>query len=206
MSDKPDSGSPASEPVAWMDDFGNVFPLGAIKGAGSWRDEHQRNWKPLFAHPPAAPDFADAYQGARDDLLIWKRRALEAEELARKFSESINGPVFMGEPVRTTRPAAHPPAALPEPLVDEREAFNRWTIATWGRMSDVPKNHAVDAAWEAWQARAALAARDDADAERYRLLRRGQHWSVINGIGDVLRADELDAVIDSARGKDADQT
>ncbi|MCA8376333.1 hypothetical protein LGM80_23515 [Burkholderia multivorans] len=36
------------------------------------------------------------------------------------------------------------------------------------------------------------------DAERYRLLRRGQHWSVINGIGDTLRADELDAAIDAA--------
>ena len=35
------------------------------------------------------------------------------------------------------------------------------------------------------------------DAERYRCLRRGQHWSVINGIGDVLRADDLDAAIDA---------
>ena len=35
------------------------------------------------------------------------------------------------------------------------------------------------------------------DAERYRLLRRGQHWSVINGIGDTLRADQLDAAIDA---------
>ena len=36
------------------------------------------------------------------------------------------------------------------------------------------------------------------DAERYRLLRRGQRWSVINGIGDALRAEELDAAIDAA--------
>lgn len=36
-------------------------------------------------------------------------------------------------------------------------------------------------------------------AERYSLLRRGQHWSVVNGIGDVLRAEELDAAIDAAR-------
>jgi len=35
-------------------------------------------------------------------------------------------------------------------------------------------------------------------AKRYELLRRGQQWSVINGIGDTLRADELDAAIDSA--------
>lgn len=37
-----------------------------------------------------------------------------------------------------------------------------------------------------------------ADGERYQLLRRGQYWSVINGIGDTLRAEELDAAIDSA--------
>ena len=36
------------------------------------------------------------------------------------------------------------------------------------------------------------------DAERYRLVRRGQHWSVVDGIGDALRADELDAAIDAA--------
>jgi len=36
------------------------------------------------------------------------------------------------------------------------------------------------------------------DAERYRWLRRGQHWSVIDGIGDILSADALDAAIDAA--------
>ncbi|MBR8343038.1 hypothetical protein KDX40_04705 [Burkholderia ambifaria] len=41
------------------------------------------------------------------------------------------------------------------------------------------------------------------DAERYRLLRRGQIWSVLNGIGDMLRADELDAAIDAARAGEA---
>lgn len=42
------------EPVAWMDDFGNAFPLAANKGAGSWRDEHKRDWRPLYDHaiPP----------------------------------------------------------------------------------------------------------------------------------------------------------
>ncbi|WP_240202640.1 Lar family restriction alleviation protein [Burkholderia sp. LMG 13014] len=41
---------------------------------------------------------------------------------------------------------------------------------------------------------------DKVCAERYRCLRRGQRWSVINGIGDTLRADELDAAIDAAHG------
>ncbi|KVH78410.1 hypothetical protein WJ41_03200 [Burkholderia ubonensis] len=42
---------------------------------------------------------------------------------------------------------------------------------------------------------------DKQDAERYRCLRRGQHWSVLNGIGDTLRAEELDAAIDVARAQ-----
>ena len=38
------------------------------------------------------------------------------------------------------------------------------------------------------------------DAARYRLLRRGQHWSVIDAIGnDLLRAEALDAAVDAAR-------
>ena len=38
---------------------------------------------------------------------------------------------------------------------------------------------------------------DVLDAVRYRMVRRGQHWSVINGIGDTLRGDDLDAAIDA---------
>lgn len=40
---------------------------------------------------------------------------------------------------------------------------------------------------------------EPSDAERYRLVRRGQHWSVIDGIGNVLRGDDLDAAIDAIR-------
>jgi chromosome segregation ATPase len=42
-----------------------------------------------------------------------------------------------------------------------------------------------------------MCAENEADALRYRLLRRGQHWAVINGIGDELRADDLDAEINA---------
>lgn len=51
------------------------------------------------------------------------------------------------------------------------------------------------------QARELLAAPADSvleDAARYRLVRRGQHWSVIDGIGNDLRAEALDAAIDAA--------
>lgn len=53
-------------------------------------------------------DFKDAYQGAREELLIWKRRALEAEAKIRDQDRIIenlgdalneeNGPTRMGEP------------------------------------------------------------------------------------------------------------
>lgn len=35
------------------------------------------------------------------------------------------------------------------------------------------------------------------DAERYAVVRRGQHWSVIDGIGDPLTGDALDAGVDA---------
>lgn len=38
-----------------------------------------------------------------------------------------------------------------------------------------------------------------ADAERYRKIRRGQHWSVIDGIGNTLRAEALDAAVDAVQ-------
>lgn len=54
-------------------------------------------------------EYGEAYQGAREDLAIWKRRALEAEARVRQQDQiidqmgedlnSINGPTFMGEPV-----------------------------------------------------------------------------------------------------------
>ena len=44
--------------------------------------------------------------------------------------------------------------------------------------------------------------RDAKDAARYRLLRRGQKWSTVDGIGTVLRAETLDAAIDAAMAKD----
>ena len=52
-----------------------------------------------------------------------------------------------------------------------------------------------------WMACRELAQADSVqeDAARYRLLRRGQHWSVIDGIGNELRAEALDAATDAAR-------
>lgn len=51
------------------------------------------------AKPASEPNFVDAYQGAMEEVSIWKRRAMEAEELNRRFIAEINGPTHMGEPV-----------------------------------------------------------------------------------------------------------
>lgn len=51
-------------------------------------------WMPMLAAPsqPAAQgEYGDAYQGAREDLAIWKRRALEAEEKLRSYDNRIVG-------------------------------------------------------------------------------------------------------------------
>lgn len=39
------------------------------------------------------------------------------------------------------------------------------------------------------------------EASWYRLLRRGQHWSVIDGVGQTLRGEELDAAVAAVEGK-----
>lgn len=47
-------------------------------------------------------NYHDAYRGARDDLQIWKKRALEAEESCRRLTQALNeenGPMRFGEPV-----------------------------------------------------------------------------------------------------------
>lgn len=51
------------------------------------------------------PASVDAYVGAREDAAIWKKRALEAEELNRKFIAELNGPTYLGEPVKQEQPA-----------------------------------------------------------------------------------------------------
>lgn len=68
----------------------------------------------LYALPGAqpAPSFADAYQGAMEDVVIWKKRALEAEDLNRKFVAEINGPAYMGEPAQPA-PSINPAALSP---------------------------------------------------------------------------------------------
>ena len=75
----------------------------------------QWGYVPADAQP--APSFADAYQGAMEEVAIWKKRALEAEDLNRKFVAEINGPAYMGEP-------AQPAPSVPDLLEPLRCACN----------------------------------------------------------------------------------
>lgn len=73
----------------------------------------------MESEPVESGEYGDAYQGAREDLAIWKRRALEAEESVRRL-EQINdhlvkeaqGESRMGEPV-----IAQPAPVVPENCV-----------------------------------------------------------------------------------------
>ena len=42
------------EAVAWVDEFGNAYPLSAYSGKGDWQDDHKRHWRRAYAAPPAA--------------------------------------------------------------------------------------------------------------------------------------------------------
>ena len=90
----------------------------------------ERNIAPLYRHAqPAAGEYGDAYQGAREDLAIWKRRALEAEERTRQL-EQINdhlvkeaqGESHMGEPV-IAQPAPVVPGKSITVIVSQADIF-----------------------------------------------------------------------------------
>ena len=97
------------EPYSYIYEYSNP-----IDGSPVWRDkpgywnaQFPKSSKPLYLAPGAqpAPSFADAYQGAMEEVAIWKMRALEAEDMNRKFIAEINGPAHMGEPVQPAQPA-----------------------------------------------------------------------------------------------------
>lgn len=98
----------------------------------------QWGYVPAGAQP--APSFADAYQGAMEEVAVWKKRALEAEDLNRKFLADINGPTYMGEP-------AHPKPDCGEAGHDEGRCGNRQCLP--GAQPAVSEqDESVRKAWE----------------------------------------------------------
>lgn len=97
------------KPVAWQRWAGEYHEVANERLTD---DQIARGWseRPLYAAPIAqtAPqsEFGDSYQGAREDLAIWKRRALEAEQKVRlqeqildHLTQEAQGETRMGEPV-----------------------------------------------------------------------------------------------------------
>ena len=87
-------------------------------------------------------------------------------------------------------------------MTERKELTDEYLIARFDAlcMSRDTEADAIRYARDVIAADRALQGEQDAlDAARYRMLRRGQLWSVIDGIGMTLRAETLDAAIDSAR-------
>lgn len=93
----------------------------------------------------AQPNFTDAYQGAREDLLMWKRRAQIAEQKLRDEQRTTsrlvaelnaaNGPMRMGEPAAAQpQPQPAQPLTGAVPLSDEqiKAVCRSMLIRPWG--------------------------------------------------------------------------
>ncbi|EPQ9958192.1 hypothetical protein ACUYPC_003107 [Enterobacter hormaechei] len=104
-----------AEPVAVNDDMAYTFHH-ALSDSSLGADEVEEikiGLRAAFANiatpQPASVvsgEYGDAYQGAREDLAIWKRRALEAEKEVQRLSDindylvkEAQGEVRMGEPL-----------------------------------------------------------------------------------------------------------
>lgn len=124
----------------------------------------------------SAMNFADAYEGAREDMHVWKRRALEAERELRDEREKSsrlvavlnveNGPMHMGKPAPHAR-------AEPVRIVFPSHVRKMWSggeIQAWldeHQGVNAPKPGAKGSLeryrkWQAEQAEACNAALEDA--------------------------------------------
>lgn len=90
--------------------------------------------------PPAtvvSGEYGDAYQGAREDLAIWKRRALEAEKEVQRLSDindylvkEAQGETRMGEPV-----IREPAPVVPEEVLADLE-YQANHITDWHHIDE----------------------------------------------------------------------
>lgn len=130
------------------------------------------NGEPVYFRAPPISADRDAYEGAREDLLDWKRRALAAEDLVRKFTREVNGPTFMGEPSNASVSTsdtpynlgwasgwdacmrAHPASAARDPLGDSNESADHVLLAQemFATIDGASKEAAVaaDEAYAVW--------------------------------------------------------
>ena len=92
-------------------------------------------------------------------------------------------------------------------LADENDGGYDLEAGLFGPAFSTLVRRWADAEWLATQPQAIPAApavqdsREREHAENYKLIRRGQHWSVIDGMGNTLRGDDLDAAVDAIRAR-----
>ena len=167
-------------------------------------------------------DQAAGHLGAQGDKLL-----TVAERNIRSFlrsatfkSESdreaaLNCVDVLGEAVRASAESVPAVGYPPLPDFDSGdepiwEAIFNWKAATPGSDAHRKANAIESAIINQLRAYvdayvdADRASRDPADsvledASRYEMVRRGQHWSVVDGIGNCLRAEGLDAAVDTVR-------
>jgi len=129
-------------------DCANKPPFKGLIVEADW-PEYEPTWRAIEARvtgaQPAA-NFADAYQGAMEEVAIWKKRALEAEDLNRKFIAEINGPMLMGEPV------ARPAPSIPDDVMRDAKRYRflraakNISISTEAARDPIVYDAAIDAA------------------------------------------------------------
>ncbi|WP_205736960.1 hypothetical protein [Achromobacter spanius] len=176
-----------------------------------------------LAAPQASQlDFTNAYEGAREDMAIWKRRALEAENLlrierdtARRLVAELNaanGPTNMGEPAPQASEAVRtealyllrearallPMFATAEAIGDWSEKVNRFAA---GDVIDIPP-HADKDGGDCAKGAGDVAMRDAAfEAVRNQLCKLPRYSFLSDGYGAVRRVKDRSGswiVFDSA--------
>lgn len=152
-----------------------------------WLDDHLRGSTKTVAQPAGEyPPLPEPYHVAYDDIDKEDVKCF-AEGQLRAYVDTDRAMRAQAAPQADSVPKA----SFDNPMVQA-------VYAILCEDAEPPKGEH----WEGFVARRIVDALSAdsvlEDAARYRLVRRGQHWSVINGVGDTLRAEELDAAIDAA--------
>ncbi|MCR4301922.1 MAG: hypothetical protein NUV51_09955, partial [Sulfuricaulis sp.] len=147
-----------AKPVAWIDEFGNAFPLDAWKPAKrtGYLDYHKKAWKPLFTHPAPQPQ---PEQHCAHERFGVAGNVFDSRGVARPYGTdtmSEMGIVPMcdepeRQPVSEPRPCTcHPDDNPPVPCA-QKYALNECKAAV-----REPTEAQIVAATDAWQAHCGL--------------------------------------------------
>ena len=138
--------------------------------------------------------YEDALQAAGINVLIGSHHDATQQEAQPQAAQSKLDP-NESDPLALWAEIARLKAAIQGPT-----GFASWQdAAVHERLLRVKLERSIKAA------QAEPAGGDKEDADKYRLIRRGQHWSVVDGIGNTLRGDDLDAAVDAIRAARAAQ-